>query len=229
MTEEVPTGHPHPAIDGRTGGLAALADAVRSLIGLTVTTAAPDEELDAVAADLRAAAERLAAHRPATPFPRFVTPSREHPLKPTTMAENMAFDVVIGPYNPLALPVEVEPGEPGAVGRARFGIAYEGPPGCVHGAVIAGTFDIVLTAANVAAGVAGPTIRLGLRYRNPTLIDTETRFEAWVDRVDGRRVLTKGRAVQHGEVTVEAEGEFANLDHERIQTMQHGRRRPAEG
>src|SRR5271165_210566 len=154
MDEEVE--HPHPGVAGRAPELRGLSDAVRALIGLTVTTEAPPDVLASVTASLQGQAERLAEHRPAAPFPRFVTPSAAHPLVPTTMAENMAFDVVIGPFNPLALPVEVEPGEPGAVGRARFPIAYEGPPGCVHGAVMAASFDIVLTAANVARDVAGP-------------------------------------------------------------------------
>ena len=58
----------------------------------------------------------------------------------------MPYDVVVGPFNPLALPVVLDFEPPKALGRAAFDVAYEGAPGCVHGAVLAATFDIVLTA-----------------------------------------------------------------------------------
>jgi hypothetical protein len=42
--------------------------------------------------------------------------------------------------------------------------------------------------------------------------------------VTPRRVFSRGRIVQGGTVTVEAEGEFAILDHARIHQMASGRR-----
>jgi len=44
-------------------------------------------------------------------------------------------------------------------------------------------------------------------------------FEAWVDQRAHRRVHTSGRLVQNGQVTVEAEGEFALLDREEIASL----------
>ena len=72
----------------------------------------------------------------------------------------MPFDVVIGSCNPLALPIDHRVRPPKAIGRAVFTAPYEGAPGCVHGAVLAGAFDIMLTAANVIANGAGPTVNL---------------------------------------------------------------------
>ena len=127
------------------------------------------------------------------------------------MAQRMPFDVVIGRYSPLALPVEIDFEGERAIGRAVFTRPYEGPPGCVHGAVLAATFDIVLTAANLAANAAGLTVSLTIGYKRPTLLYEEARFEAWVERVEERRVFTRGHIVQRGEVTVESEGVFAPL------------------
>ena len=45
---------------------------------------------------------------------------------------------------------------PKALGYATFDVGYEGAPGCVHGAALAATFDIILTAANAIAGATGP-------------------------------------------------------------------------
>ena len=67
---------------------------------------------------------------------------------------------VIGLGNPLAPPVQVEviDGANGVreiAGTAWFGYPYEGPPTCVHGGVIAETFDEVLGASLLAAGTPG--------------------------------------------------------------------------
>ena len=65
-------------------------------------------------------------------------------------------------------------------------------PGWVHGAALAATFDIVLTAANHLSGSAGPTVWLTIRFRRPTLVGVEARFEAEVVANDGRRVTSQG-------------------------------------
>ena len=52
---------------------------------------------------------------------------------------------MIGLSNPLAPPIRVrQSGERSAEAHARFGAAYEGPPGCVHGGWVAAAFDEVL-------------------------------------------------------------------------------------
>ncbi len=215
--------------------MADLADAVRRLTTLTVTTMAPGPVLDEVVAGLHSAAATLAAHVPAEPPPRFVEPAErtadgtadlgetvpETAETPNTasMHASMPYDPVIGRFNPLALPVEITFEPPLAIGTACFTTPYEGGPGWVHGSAIAATFDIVLTAANHLAGAAGPTVWLTVRFRRPTLVGVEARFEAEVIETDGRRVTSRGRLVQDGIVCVEAEGEFAVIDPSRIRTV----------
>ena len=131
----------------------------------------------------------------------------------------MIYDVVHGIYNPLALPVEISNDPPRSLGHATFTTPYEGPPGCVHGAVIAGVFDMVLSGACGLVDAGGPTVRLAMTYRRPTLLGVETTFEGWVEQADDRRTHTVGRALQHGEVTVEAEGVFARLSREQIERL----------
>ena len=210
----------HPAVTGRAAELRALTDAVRRLAAVTVTNTAPPEETAAVAAELERAADRLATHVPDPPPPRFVDGL---PDAATTMTERMPFDAVVGAYNPIALPVDVAVDGDRAVARANFTVPYEGPPGCVHGGVIAATFDIVLSAAAHVADAAGPTVSLTMRYRRPTLLHRDLTIEAEVAETDGRRTRVVGRIVQDGEVTVEAEGVFAVLDRRAIQAL-HGRR-----
>jgi acyl-CoA thioesterase FadM len=95
----------------------------------------------------------------------------------------------------------------------------------VHGAALVATFDIILTAANAIAGATGPTVRLAVRYRRPTLVNEEAVFEGWVTEVTERRIHSLGRITQGGVVTVEAEGEFAILNPDGVDRMANGRRR----
>ncbi len=209
----------HPAISGREPELGSVSDALRRLVALAVTTEVPAHVLAEVASGLNALGDRLEEALPAVPFPRFVGRDPAVPADGEEIESSMPFDVVVGRYNPLAPPVRLEIDPPRALGHAVFTIPYEGAPGCVHGASIAGSFDIVLTAANMVAGAAGPTVRLALRFRRPTLLGTESLFEAWVDKRTERRIHTSGRLVQNGQVTVEAVGEFALLDREQIASL----------
>jgi hypothetical protein len=141
----------------------------------------------------------------------------------------MPFDMIIGSCNPVAPPLVIEFDPPKAIGRAVFTAPYEGAPGCVHGAALAGAFDIMLTAANVMANAAGPTVELTIRYRKPTLIAQPAVFEAWVTGQEGRRIHSRGRLIQDGVVTVEAIGEFVDMERSRIASMHRRGRRHAPG
>jgi acyl-coenzyme A thioesterase PaaI-like protein len=222
----------HPAIAGRERPMAELADTVRRLVELVVTNTADAAVLHGVVSQLRAVADVLAEHVPDQPVPRFVEPpagkARRHTM--SSMNGSMPYDPVVGRYNPIALPVTISYEPPSAVGSATFTTPYEGGPGWVHGAAIAAAFDIVLTAANHIVGAAGPTVWLTVRFRRPTLVGIEARFEAEVVNNDGRRVTSRGRLIQDGLVCVEAEGEFAVLDTSKLRATaaRSRRRRPAD-
>jgi acyl-coenzyme A thioesterase PaaI-like protein len=139
--------------------------------------------------------------------------------EPMDMADVMAFDAVIGPCNPVALPLTIEFDPPKAIGHATFTAPYEGAPGCVHGAALAGAFDLVLTAANLVTGMAGPTVTLSIRYLHPTVIERPARFEGWVTSIEDRRIHSRGQLIQSGVVTVEAVGEFSTMGRSGIAAM----------
>lgn len=188
----------------------ALADELRRLIDVVVTNVAPASELDAAAHAIAAVTERLAVHVGDPRPPR-------HPTAPTSdPADFFPFDCVLGRFSPLAVPVAVGWEDPLAIGRVRYAAPYEGPPGCVHGAVIAATFDQVFNVANLMRGTPGPTRRLEIRYRKPTPLGRDLRFEGWQERVEGRDVHVAGRLVAGDVVTVEASGTFVQLPPERV-------------
>jgi acyl-coenzyme A thioesterase PaaI-like protein len=229
----------HPSDTGRPGGKPwsgggreGLAAAVRRLMTMVVaSSASPDILLDATERAARLADE-LSPYVPAAgavPTARFA----EYELargSAATMAEAMPFDMIVGSCNPLAPPITIEFQPPKAIGTARFTPQYEGAPGCVHGAALAGAFDIILTAANFMANAAGPTVELTIRYRKPTLIAQPAVFEAWVTEKTRRRIHSRGQLIQDGVVTVEAFGEFADMERSRIASMhrREGREPPVE-
>ncbi|HTU37236.1 MAG TPA: hotdog fold domain-containing protein [Acidimicrobiales bacterium] len=214
----------HPGLRGREPQARDLADVLRRLIRLSVSTAPPPEETVRLTAQLAALADELEAHLPENPLPRFIAPEEDGPAKQVPLGSAMPYDVVVGPFNPVAPPVVLDFDPPKALGRAVFDVTYEGAPGCVHGAVLAATFDIILTAANAIEGATGPTVRLALRYLRPTLTNEEAVFEGWVTEVTDRRILSKGRIIQGGIVTVEADGEFAIFNRDGVQRMADSRR-----
>ncbi len=203
------------------GGREELATAVRRLIAQTVTSTAPPDVLADAARRASLLADELDAHVPepaGEPTARFSDRSVP-PDEVDALASAMPFDVIIGSCNPLALPIDIDFEPPKAIGRAVFTAPYEGAPGCVHGAALAGAFDIMLTAANVIADGAGPTVSLTIRYLKPTRVAEPVLFEAWVTSIEGRRTHSRGHLVQGGVVTVEAVGEFVNMERARIASL----------
>lgn len=200
--------HETPAREAR----ARLAREMRRLIEATVATDAGEDEYSACADEVAALADRLHAFATADDNRPRIRLLRE-PVDTSgefDLAAVMPFDVIVGSCNPMAPPLSIELVPPKAFARGTFSPSYEGGPGLVHGAALAGAFDIVLTAANVVAQGAGPTVELTIRYRKPTRLNVPCLFEAWVVEKTDRRIFSRGHLVQDGVITVEAEGEFVN-------------------
>ncbi len=208
------------------GGREVLAAAVRRLMELTVTSAPPPGVLAEVAAGVEALSDSLEFAVPddSEPVPRFSGYDVAVEER-SSLVDSMPFDMVAGPCNPLAPPIELWFDPPLARGRAVFSPTYEGAPGWVHGAALAAAFDIILTAANVLADAAGPTVELTIRYKRPTLIGVESLFESQVTEVTDRRTYSRGALLQNGKVTVEAVGEFVNIDRDKIAALHRMRTR----
>jgi len=199
---------------------ARLARAIRGLIDAAVTALAPADTLRRAAAEVERIAAALRAHVPdgvAARYPR--------PESVTGPADVMPFDPVIGRLSPLAPPLACVPGAGGTTqATVSFTTPYEGPPGCVHGGVIAACFDQVLNVANLLAGVPGPTRSLEIRYRKPTPLRAPLVFEAGPPRVDGDRVRTTGVLRDGDTIVAEATGVFVVLPLDRIMSLTSGRR-----
>ncbi|HEU4430662.1 MAG TPA: hypothetical protein VFT98_18015 [Myxococcota bacterium] len=101
-------------------------------------------------------------------------------------------------------------------GRVRFGVTFEGPPGCVHGGFVSHFFDQILGQHNLWAGIPAMTASLTVRYRRGTPILRELAFEvthtlaAAAEGAEGapRKVTTRSALIADGVTFSEAEGLF---------------------
>jgi acyl-coenzyme A thioesterase PaaI-like protein len=184
-----------------------VAAALRLVIERAVATAAPPEVLAQIARELEEVAGALEGYPQGTLYEGFAETANAP--SPRAFFDHSPF---MGAAHPIAPPMELSPEDGRIVGRVRFGTAYEGPPGCVHGGFIAAIFDELLGLAQSISGKPGMTARLTVSYRLPTPLHTDLRLEGELVRVEGRKIFTVGRCF-HGEVlTAEAEGLFISID-----------------
>ena len=91
-----------------------------------------------------------------------------------------------------------------AQGTVTFPIAYEGPPGLVHGGFLAVFFDCVVQHHNCELGLAGKTTSLLLTYRATDA--TPHRVDLRLDRsVGDDRIRTLGSLSAGDKVLCQAE------------------------
>jgi acyl-coenzyme A thioesterase PaaI-like protein len=195
-----------------------LAAAMRLVIERLVPSNAPEDELRRAADGLERYAEALKAHPPLKKF---------HYAESANAGDVGAFfdqSPLIGLANPLAPPITMgRAGERKVVARVRFGAAYEGPPGCVHGGFVAASFDEVLGYVQSLSGNPGMTGTLTIHYRLPTPLYTELFFEAEIVRIEGRKIFTAGRLLANGTLTADAEAVFISIDRAKMEALMQKR------
>jgi acyl-coenzyme A thioesterase PaaI-like protein len=198
-----------------------LASAMRLVIERLVPSNAPVEELRAAADGLERYAERLTRH-----------PRLGHAMgvaESATAGDVGAFfdqSPMIGLANPLAPPIRVgRAGETSAAATVRFGSAYEGAPGCVHGGFVAAAFDEVLGFVQSLGGNPGFTGTLTVRYRSPTPLHTELRITGEIKRREGRKTFTEGRLLAGDLLCAEADAVFIAARPGHMEELHRSRRR----
>lgn len=171
---------------------------LRRITGLVLSLETEDEAGDQLIAELRAAESRLMKLAPADATPR---------VGDATGPDGRVYldhSRDIGAFNPCFPEYDIVVEGDLASGTVTFPLAFEGPPGIVHGGHLAVFFDCVLQHHNCDAGVAGKTASLSLRYRRPTPLLTELRFEL-TRAVDAGRIVSTGQLLAGPDVLCEAE------------------------
>jgi len=195
-----------PDVDDDVAAAREVGEALRRVIDRLTGTSAPPEVL-------REAVERLAPVEDLL-RPYHAVRSYRGSSEASGLGHDRAFfdwSPLLGMANPLAPPVRVALEGHTVVGTVRFGIAYEGPPGCVHGGYIAAAFDELLGLTQSLSGKVGMTGTLTVKYRRPTPLHTTLRLEGVVESVHGRKVITQGRMLAGDGLTAEATGLFISI------------------
>jgi acyl-coenzyme A thioesterase PaaI-like protein len=179
-----------------------LADELRRIINRLALVRPPAQD-SATAADAAAAfADRLEL----LPQRAGAWEVSEAGMEPRDFVEHSPLS---GRSNPLAPPIIAEfvdgPAGPYVTGSVTFGAAYEGPPGHVHGGLVAAMFDELLGFAQLSSGFTG---RLTVHYRRPTPLHQQLQIKAWPEREDGRKRIIKGTCHLGETLLSEAEGLF---------------------
>lgn len=99
------------------------------------------------------------------------------------------------------------------VGKVWFGPGTQGPPGHAHGGSMAALLDEVMGTAAWISGhpVLAASIKIDFRSMIPT--QTIAFFSGWVDKVEGRKVITKSKLHgPDGKLFAEGEGLFIRME-----------------
>ncbi|MEI7591887.1 MAG: PaaI family thioesterase [Actinomycetes bacterium] len=165
-----------------------LADSVRTIIDRLVATAAPTSLIAELETQFGETADRLGQWPRSATYEGF-SEAANAGADPHAMFEHSPY---IGRSNPLAPPMMLREVAGAIEGDVRFGMAYEGPPGCVHGGYIAGIFDELLGATQSLSGNPGMTGRLTVNYRSPTPLHDQLVLRGELTAVEGRKIFTNG-------------------------------------
>lgn len=132
-------------------------------------------------------------------------------------AQNHCFGC--GLANPVGLRLEFSHSAEsvgGVVCQATISDQYEGPPGYLHGGIIAALLDEAMSKANRAQGVTAMTRQMQVEYLRPVPSGSAIRIAGRVTRSDGRKHWTEARIENSDGVTLaQATGLFIAIRAER--------------
>jgi uncharacterized protein (TIGR00369 family) len=126
-------------------------------------------------------------------------------------AQNRCFGC--GQANAIGLHLEFFLGEDGrVVCLAAIADTYEGPPGYVHGGIIATLLDETMSKAVRSHGLVAMTRHMEVEYLRPVRSKAAIRMEGRVTRSEGRKHWTEAKILDDaGEVLAQGKGLFIEV------------------
>lgn len=126
-------------------------------------------------------------------------------------AQNRCFGC--GPANPTGLQLEFLLAEDGSVVcLPTVPTCFEGPPGYLHGGIIATMLDETMSKTTRALGLTTVTGQMEISYLRPTHSATPIRLEGRLLRSEGRKHWTEARILDsRGRALATAKGLFIEI------------------
>jgi hypothetical protein len=198
---------------------AAAAAAVRRLVGVLVSLEHEHPIVDSMIDQFATWERELGLIAPTDPTPR------QDPDGVDTQRVYLGYAFDIGAFNPCFpeyrfdhLDAET------ASGTVTFPLAYEGPPGLVHGGFLGVFFDCVTQHQNCAAAISGRTRSLSVTFRRPTPILTELHFDITRTQSDAA-ITSTARLLRDDEVLCIGELNAVALPPEKLSVSRYSKRR----
>jgi acyl-coenzyme A thioesterase PaaI-like protein len=164
----------------------ALAPLLRRVAGLVQSLEHDDAAAQQLIDELRAAGQALGSRAPADMRPRIGDGATDDQRVYVDHARD------IGAFNPCFPEYDITVDGNTASGTVTFPVVFEGPPGVVHGGVLATFFDCVIQHHNCDVGQAGKTTSLLVEYRRPVRVGVPLAFA--IERTtDERRITSRAR------------------------------------
>ncbi|CAM2175402.1 PaaI family thioesterase [Burkholderia orbicola] len=189
--------------DVATADQAEIASAVRYLIRAATAIDAPANVLRRLARSIRMLADDMG------PLPRCDYDAFQ------TLQLNHSYSPVGGKLNPLFPILEFEPDADDPLklrGRIHPSFNYRGPPGLVHGGIVAAIHDQLVASVTRLHGHIAVTASLKVNYRLPTPIDQPLDLSAWIENCDGRKLSVRAICQHEGRTTSESEALLITID-----------------
>ena len=138
-----------------------------------------------------------------------ITDEKLTPMKHS--AQNRCFGC--GPANPTGLQLEFLQAEDGSVVcLPTISNSFEGPPGYLHGGIIATILDEAMSKTTRALGLTTMTGQMEINYLRPVHSATAIRVEGRLLRSEGRKHWTEARILDpRGHMLAKAKGLFIEI------------------
>lgn len=136
-----------------------------------------------------------------------------------------------GPENPAGLGMRMRQDGERVLGEVTLDDRHEGAPGYAHGGAVTTALDDAIGMLLFVLRRPAVTAKLEVNFRRPAFIGRPFELEAWVDRIDGRKLHLCSEMRDERETVAEASALFLEVDPEhfaagaRMTTDAEGRRR----
>ncbi|MFZ5724160.1 MAG: PaaI family thioesterase [Pseudomonadota bacterium] len=182
-----------------------IGDALKRIADRMVRCDAPSAELEAIAAELEAVATKTSVYGRRSQSDIYARLFARNATRQDVL-DILDYEIFTGLSTPISPPMQLWLDGDVVRGKANLGLPFQGPPGRVHGGVIAAMLDVLMAKTQDLTRTMGVTGTLNIRYIRATPLKTDIDMEARVLRTDGRKLFCEGRFFVDGQQTVHADG-----------------------
>jgi acyl-coenzyme A thioesterase PaaI-like protein len=117
-----------------------------------------------------------------------------------------------GPENPASVGLRMERDGERVRGSVTLDGRHQGAPGYAHGGAVTTILDDALGMLLFVLRRPAVTARIEVDFRRPAYLGRPFDVEAWVDRIDGRKLWMLAELRERGELIASARSLFVEVD-----------------